>query len=116
MAVIDPVRSQLMNAEVITWSGISSDTSDTMTAAGLASQAGLAAAVQATGTFGGASVGLEGSNDGVNFVALKDIAGNNISFDDIAGIEEFSTAVAFIRPSYFGGTAMVVDVTVVTRG
>ena len=115
MAVIDPVRSQLMNAEVITWSGISSATSDTMTAAGLASQAGLAAAVQATGTFGGALVGLEGSNDGVNFVALKDIAGNNISFsiDDIA---EFSTAVAFIRPSYFGGTAMVVDVTVVTRG
>jgi len=88
---------------------------DSAEAAELNSLSGLAGSVQVTGTFGGATVTLQSSNDGTNFATMKDPAGNDISMTS-AGMSEFSTAARYIRPSATGGTAQDVDVTVIARG
>ena len=69
------------------------------------------ASVQVSGTIGGATIALQGSNDGVTYTTLKDIAGTDISFT-AAGYVEFSSAAAFIKPSISGGTSDSIDVTV----
>lgn len=71
----------------------------------------VTASVQVGGTFGGATVVLQGSNDGVTYATLKDLQGNNISFTS-AGYAEFSSGAAFIKPSISGGTGDSINVTV----
>lgn len=78
-------------------------------------QNGLAGCVQVTGTFGSGTFVLQGSNDGTNWVTLKDRGGSNISLT-AAGMAEFVTASAYIRPFTSGGTADNLTVTVVLRG
>lgn len=73
---------------------------------------GAFGAVQVTGTFGAATVTMEKSNDGTNFVALEDTAGDAISLTS-AGMAEFSTAAAYVRPQLAGGTGDDLDVLVV---
>ena len=55
------------------------------------------ATLQASGTFGG-SVEIQGSNDLVSWVTLKDIYSNSLSLSS-AGLYEISTAVRFVRPA-----------------
>jgi hypothetical protein len=69
------------------------------------------ASVQIGGTFGGATVVLQGSNDGVTYTTLKDVTGTNISATS-AGYFEFSSGAAFIKPSISGGTGDSINVTV----
>lgn len=69
--------------------------------------AGLAMAVQMTGTFG-AAVTMQGSIDGSTWASLKDTQGNDAALS-ATGIIELSTAVKFIRPS---AAASVSDVDV----
>ncbi|MFP5511104.1 MAG: hypothetical protein ACLGIP_18445 [Alphaproteobacteria bacterium] len=69
------------------------------------------ASVQVGGTFGGATVALQGSNDGVTYTTLMDAAGSPLSFT-AAGYAEFSSAAAFIKPSISGGTGDSINVTV----
>ena len=76
---------------------------------------GLAGSVQVTGTFGGATITLQVSNDGTNYVTLKDGIGNDITFS-AAGMREFSTAALYLKPTSSGGTADNVIVTVILRG
>lgn len=90
-------------------------TGDTATTHTLEGTTGLLGSFQAFGTFGGATVILQGSNDGTNWVALSDPSGTAISLT-AAGAFEFSTAMAYIRPSISGGSSDDVDVVVVTRG
>lgn len=77
--------------------------------------AALIAGVQVTGTFGSATVVLEGSWDGTNYVTLKDTAGNDVSLT-AAGAAEFSTTAKLIRPAASGGTSQDVDITIIARG
>lgn len=65
--------------------------------------------VQVFGTFGGTTVGMQGSLDGTNWVALTDAQGNTIEFT-ADGLEAITELVRFIRPVTVGGTG--VDVTV----
>lgn len=81
----------------------------------LQNMAGLAGAVQVTGTFGGATIALQVSNDGTNFVTLNDATGAPITFT-AAGMREFSTAALFMKPTSTNGTSDNVTVTVVLRG
>lgn len=90
-------------------------TADTSSPARLQNMEGLAGSVQVTGTFGGATIVLQVSNDGTNFVTLKDSAGVAITFTS-AGMAEFSTAALFIKPTSSGGTADNVTVTITLRG
>jgi hypothetical protein len=71
--------------------------------------------MQVTGTFGGGSVALQGSNDGTNWVALKDLAGAVIAITAAGGVD-FSVSCVYIRPLITGGTGNDVDVTIALRG
>lgn len=56
---------------------------------------------------GAGSAILQGSNDGVNFVTLKDLVGDYL--DVAAGdLMEFSSGVAFIKPLITGGPVSVI--------
>lgn len=60
--------------------------------------------IQVTGTFGGATVVLEGSlePDPINYATLTDPQGNGLSFS-AAKIEAVSEVVNHIRPRVIGG-------------
>lgn len=64
----------------------------------------VCASVHVVGT--GSAI-LQGSNDGVNFVTLKDTQGADL--DVAAGaLKEFSSGVAFIKPVITGGPLDVI--------
>lgn len=76
----------------------------------------LVCGVQVTGTFDSATVVMQGSWDGTNYVTLKDLDGSDISMTS-AGVAEFSTSAAKIRPSTSGGgNSQDIDVTLIARG
>jgi len=52
---------------------------------------------QAVGTFGGCTVIIEGSLDGTNFYALRDITGTGIALTS-AGLQKVLESVQYIRP------------------
>lgn len=113
MATITPVRDSVaVNIERITWTDLS--TADTGTGVMVMGSSPAVGSMQVTGTFGGATITLQGSNDGTNYSNITDLAGNDAGLS-AAGIIDFSTACAYIRPSSASGTADNVTVTVVLR-
>lgn len=114
MAVINPTPNRVTSGvDTYTWETITE--SDTAAAIYPNGTDPLAASVQVTGTFGGATVVLQGSNDNANWVTLQDVEGADISFT-AAGAVDFSTAMVYMRPSASGGTSQDVDVILSTRG
>ncbi len=117
MATVSPafdfVAAQAAKVPRVTWTDIV--TGDTLTAFPVAAQAAVAGAVQFGGTFGGATIGLQVSNDGTTFFDMKDLGGTVITATANA-LFEFTTAAMYIRPVITGGAANAVDVTVVLRG
>lgn len=72
--------------------------------------------VQVTGTFGGATVTLEGSNDGTNWYTLNDPFGTALSFT-AAGLEGITEHCWQYRPNITGGDGTVdIDVVMVVGG
>lgn len=98
---------------VIAWADLS--TADTAVKYRVPGTVGAIASIQFTGTFGGATLVLQGSNDGTNFATIKDVNGDNVSVT-AAGLVDFSTGALYLRPSSSGGTGDNVDVTMVLRG
>lgn len=97
------------NAELITWTPLANgDTGSPVIEAEFSDRT-----VQVTGTFGvGGSVTLEGSNDGVNFVALTDPQGNAIT-KTAAAIEAVQEGPKYMRPNVTAGdgtTALTVTI------
>ncbi len=114
MATIIPTTvEEQVRAAAYRWTNYS--TADTATPIKVQNMQGLAGSVQVTGTFGGSAVALQVSNDGTNYVTLKDSAGTDISLTS-AGMREFSTAALYLKPTSSGGTSDDVVVTVVLRG
>lgn len=69
--------------------------------------------IQATGTFTTATLDLQGSNDGTNFVTVDDIGGTTAQLS-AAGFIEFQTT--FLEYKLVGGgTTLDADVTVILR-
>ena len=58
--------------------------------------------VQVVGTFGGATLRVEGSNNGENWAVLTDPQGNDLLITT-AKIEMVTEATAYIRPLVSGG-------------
>lgn len=73
------------------------------------------AVITITGTFGGATVTVEGSNDGTTFVGLTDPQGNAISKTS-AAIEQITEVPRYIRPAKSGGSSTTVRVMVKATG
>lgn len=75
----------------------------------------IACALQAVGTFGGATAVLQGSNDGVNWVTIPDVNNSSAGLT-AAGVAEYSTSVVYLRASASGGTSQDLDVILSLRG
>ena len=58
--------------------------------------------VQVVGTFGGASVTIGGSNDGVHYTALRDVNGDPLTLTQ-AALRTIVDLPIFIKPRVFGG-------------
>lgn len=110
MATIEAVATYNAGATKVLWETVANG--DTIKAYRTKGVEGAVGSVQMTGTFG-AAVTLAGSNDGANFVTLKDTSGADISLT-AAGLVDFSTAALYIKPVEAGVTD--VDVTVILRG
>ncbi len=111
MATITPTRSSpARNIEKVVWA--SQATGDTAT--GIQPNGIVRGSVQFTGTFGGATAVLQGSNDGTNWATLKDRTGTAISAT-AAGMFDIETGALQIRPSTSGGTADSITTTFIQR-
>jgi hypothetical protein len=114
MATIIPtIVEEQVRAAAFRWTDYS--TADDAAPVKVQNMQGLAGAIQVTGTFGGATIALQVSNNGTNYVTLKNSLGEDVSFT-AAGMAEFSTAAMFLKPTSSGGTEDNVTVTVVLRG
>ena len=71
--------------------------------------------VQVEGTFGAATVLIQGSNDGTNWRTLSDPSNAALSFTT-AGLEAIQEHTRYIRPISSGGTGTNVTVTIFMRG
>jgi hypothetical protein len=69
---------------------------------------------QATGTFGGTSVAIQGSNDGTTWFALRDQTGTAMAFTAAGGASS-SDLPLYVRPLLTGGSGVDVDVSVLVR-
>ena len=68
--------------------------------------------IQAIGTFGGATVRLQGSNDGTNWHNMTQKGGTTALGFTAAGVHSINEMPAYIRPATVGGTGTDVDVIV----
>lgn len=66
--------------------------------------------IQVVGTFGGATISLEGSNDGTNYAVLQDVANANIAIANATKIWRFANAPQFVQPVSAGGTGQALSV------
>lgn len=114
MPDISPVRSIVDGVPTVRWDDITTST-DTPLKFTVTEQWGLAGSVQFAGTFGGATAKLQMSNDGTNWVDIKDLQGAAISATSTA-MFEFTCSAAYIRPSVTGGTGDNIDAILVLRG
>jgi hypothetical protein len=114
MPLITPsLNTSIRDVPRVIWSGIASG--DTFDAFTLCQQYGLAASVQITGTFSGATVTMQVSNDGTNWVTARDLSYTAVSLT-ATGYVELTLSAAYIRPSIASGTATGLSVIMVLRG
>jgi hypothetical protein len=85
---------------LIVWSGVTN--ADTFAPFEAPFGLSIAGAVQVGGTFGGASVALQASLDGVTYFTVSDLLGTQISVT-AAGLRDFTTSALFLRPLRTGG-------------
>jgi hypothetical protein len=114
MPTIPPVLSSTDEGIFyVEWEGIA--TSDTIVGYPLKNRYGLNAAAQITGTFDGATVKIQVSNDNSTYYDIKDIHGVAVSATD-AALFDIGTSAGYIRPSITAGTGDSVTVRIVFRG
>ena len=70
--------------------------------------------VQLIGTFGSATVVIQGSLDGTTWATLTDPQGDALSFT-AAGLNLVAENVRYIRPSASGGSSQDIDVYLLVR-
>jgi hypothetical protein len=117
MATIVPAFSKLrgpsggIDALVATWTPLaaSGDVGQPLARLDLADRS-----VQVAGSFAGATVVLEGSNDGVNYFTLSSPSGAALSFT-AAGLMQVNQPVAFVRPHVTSGSGASLSVTLTAR-
>jgi hypothetical protein len=94
---------------VASWELTNADTGDAVALPDWADKS-----IQVAGTFGGATVTIEGSNDGVNFATLRDPSGAFLTFTS-AQIKQVLEMTLYLRASSSGGTGTDVIVTMAAR-
>lgn len=114
MAVVIPVLTSLVpqrlgnNVAIYTWTGLATgDTGGPLNGPGFTD-----ASYQIGGTFGGATVVIEGSNDGITYFTLVDPFNVALSFTSAAFAQILPIAL-WIRPRVSGGAAVAINITAV---
>jgi len=100
MAIINHSRSATgaSSSLVATWANLAQgDTGDAMPFSQYSDKS-----VQVAGTFGGATVRVEGSNNGTDWAVLTDPQGNDLLITT-AKIEMVTEATMLVRPNISGG-------------
>lgn len=113
MATVSPVVSVVAGVPHVTWTGVV--TGDTLVSQTVVTRKLPYASVQISGTFGGATITLQSSNDNTTFFAIKDISGTTVSAV-AASIFEILSSAAYLKPTIAGGGANAVDITLILRG
>jgi hypothetical protein len=117
MTTIIPAFSKLrgpaggIDALVVTWTPLAAagDVGQALQRADLSDRS-----VQVAGTFAGATLVVEGSNDGVNYFTLPNPSGSALSFT-AAGLMQFNVPTAWIRPRVTAGSGATLTVTLAAR-
>lgn len=111
MAVVTRVTQDLIfGSSVTSWGPMATgDTGDPVGVPGSGDRT-----VQVSGTFGGASVIIEGTLDMTNWQTLHDPAVTILSFTS-AGLAAVLENVLAVRPRISGGSAVAVNVVLLTR-
>lgn len=98
------------NMHLVTWAAMGiADTGDAIELYGATHRS-----VQVDGTFGGATVVIEGSNDGTTYYTLRDPQGNALSFTT-ANLKAILETTRWIRPKTSGGSGTVIAVEIFFR-
>jgi len=113
MALTVTPSQPVSGIKLVTYSDL--DSNDTAQGVKTGGTEPIVGCVQAFGTFGGATVALQGSNDGTNWVNLNDVNGVEIALTAADGAE-FTSSFIFIRPDASGGSGDSITVLLVTRG
>jgi hypothetical protein len=117
MATIVPTFSKIrgpaggIDAVVATWTPLAAagDVGQPLQRIDLADRS-----VQVAGTFAGATVAFEGSNDGINYFTLSSPSGAALSFT-AAGLMQVNQPVAWVRPHVTLGSGASLTVTMTAR-
>ena len=108
MAVITHTSSEIKrfgeNALMVTWLQLSGASSDT--GSPFENPTWSDRSVQVVGTFGGSTVTMQGSNDGVNWITLTDTAAGAATFAT-TGLKQLLQVTRYIRPIITGGTGLL---------
>ncbi|MEN6644285.1 MAG: hypothetical protein ABFE08_17740 [Armatimonadia bacterium] len=113
MPTVTPSIVTTTGVPCVTWAGMI--TGDTINAFTMREQWGLAGSVQISGTFGGATVKLQHSNDGTNWFDAVDIRGTAVSATT-AAIFEVTISSVYFRATVTGGSANSINMIVALRG
>lgn len=70
--------------------------------------------VQVTGTFGGATLTIQGSNDGTNWATLNNAQGTAATFT-AAGLKQIVELPRYVRPLLSGGSGSTLAVSLIMR-
>lgn len=114
MAAIAADESQVGNWRIYTWSDVTEDDTFAAISPRATDRAVVAMTAQFSGTFGAATVIMQGSNDDSTFVALDDIEDTAISHTT-AGGSELRYAWPYMRPSASGGTSQSLTATLAVQ-
>jgi len=117
MATFTPTFSKIrgpaggIDAIVVTWASLaaSGDVGQALQRTDLVDRS-----VQVTGTFSGATIVFEGSNDGTNYFTLSSPSGTALSFT-AAGLMQVTEATAWVRPHVTAGSGASLTVTLTAR-
>jgi hypothetical protein len=114
MATIVPTKVLVGNGDgstfTMTWTPVTE--SDVCQAVSLPEYADKS--VHASGTFGGASVRVYGSNNGSTFVALNDASSTAIAIS-AEGIKQVLENTLLVKPDCTGGSAQSLTITMLFR-
>ncbi len=117
MATIIPTFSKIrgpaggIDAIIVTWTPLAAagDAGQPLQRVDLSDRS-----VQVTGAFAGATIVLEGSNDGANYFTLSTPSGAALSFT-AAGLSQVNVPVAFVRPRVTAGSGAGLTMTLTAR-
>ena len=99
-----------LDVAVTTWAGLlSGDDGEAVRLAVYSDRS-----IQVTGTFGGASVTIAGSNDGVTYHALTATSGDPLMLT-AGGLKQIVELPVFLKPRVFGGNGST-DLKVILSG